>query len=146
MPGTTLYNFTQLKLEPVSNPDLARQIAVLLLESTTFTRGEILGEIANRPGVYKKFDPTENDGSEVPKAILAYDVVTDASGNPTGVTYPYPPFPSTSMPAYTRGDFDCAEITTAMGDAGALLAAAIATPGFGALVQGTVAAGIVRLG
>jgi hypothetical protein len=145
MPSTALYNFTQLKLEPVQNPDLARTIAVKLPASVTYSRGTILGELTATPGTYKKYDSGGADGSQVPKAILAYDVTTDASGHPTGVTYPYPPFPDISVPAYTRGEFDCATINTAMGDAGTLLQAALAA-GLGKLIQGTAAAGIVQIG
>jgi hypothetical protein len=144
MPSAILYNFTQLKMEPVTNPDLARTIAVLIKPSTTLTRGTILGEITLQPGVYTKYNPNASDGTNVAKAILAYDVVTDANGNPTGVTFPYPPFPSTSIPAYVSGEFDCATINTAMGDAGVLLADAIAA-GFGKLEQGTVASGTVKI-
>jgi len=145
MPSTALYQFTQLKLEPVSNPDLARQIAVKLKASTTYARGCVLSELTASPGTYDTYTPGAANGLQYPKAILAYDVITDASGNPTGVTYPYPPFPDLSVPAYSRGDFDCATITTAMGDAGAILQAAIAA-GLGHLIQGTAADGIVQIG
>lgn len=146
MPSTALNTFTQLKLEPLQNPDLARSIAVKLKASTTFTLGEILGEIAATPGIFAKYDPTANDGTEVPKGLAMYSCITDASGNPTGVTFPYPPFPEPSMPMYVRGEFDCALITAAMGDSGALLTAALGVPGFGALEYGTVAVGTMRLG
>lgn len=146
MPSTALNAFTQLKLEPVQNPDLARTIAVLLPASITYTRGTILGELVASPGTYKKYDPNGNDGTQVPKALLAYTVTTDSNGMPTGVTYPYPPFPGNSMPAYVRGDFDSATVTAAMGDAGALLAAALNAPGFGALIQGNSAVGMFRMG
>jgi hypothetical protein len=144
MPSTSLNTFTQLKLEPVQNPDLARTIAVLLKASTTFVRGEILGEISATPGKYAKYASGASDGTQIPKCILAYGTVTDSDGNPTLVTFPYL-LPSSSLPAYTRGEFDCATINTAMGDSGTLLAAAIAA-GLGHLIQGTVAAGIVQIG
>lgn len=146
MPSTPLYNFTNVKLEPVQNPDLARTIAVKLKASTVFTRGTILGELTAQPGVYAPYNPAGADGTQVPKAILAYDVTTDADGKPTGMTHPYPPFPDLSVPAYVRGEFDCATIDTAMGDAGAILSAALNVPGFGALEQGSATAGIFRLG
>lgn len=145
MPSTALNNFTQLKLEPVSNPDLARQIAVKLKASTTYTKGCILGELTATPGTYDTFVSGAADGTQIPKVILAYDVVTDASGNPTGVTYPYPPFPDLAVPAFSRGEFDCATIDTAMGDTGTILQAAI-TAGLGRLIQGSATAGIVQIG
>jgi hypothetical protein len=146
MPSTTLNAFTQLKLEPAQNPDLARTIAVLLKASTTYVRGCILGEIAASPGTYNTFNPNANDGTQLPKVLLAYSVITDSSGVPTNVTYPYGSASGSSMPAYSRGEFDCATIATAMGDSGALLAAALNVPGFGHLIQGTAAAGIVQIG
>lgn len=145
MPSTALYAFTQLKFEPVTNPDLARQIAVLLKPSTTFVRGEILGEISASPGVYAKFDPTANDGTQLPKGALAYSVVTNASGL-GAVSGAFPAVTDRSFPLWVRGDFDCALVATAMGDSGALLAAALQVPGFGALEQGTAAAGTFRIG
>lgn len=146
MPSTPLYAFPGLKLEPAMRPDSASTIAVLLNASETYTHGEILGELLASPGVYVKYNSAGQDGSQVPKALMVYDVVADSAGKPTGMTFPYPPFPDLSVPAYSNGYFDVATINDAMGDDGTLLAAALATAGFGALVQGTTAAGIVRLG
>jgi len=144
MPSTALYNFTQIKLEPVRNPDLARMISVPLKASTTFKRGTILGEITASK-LYAPYASGASDGTQVPKLILAYDCITDANGNPTGVTYPYPPFPGASMEAYARGEFDCATVNTAMGDSGTLLTAALAA-GLGHLVEGVVTTGSFIIG
>jgi hypothetical protein len=144
MPTSALYSFTQDMLVPVRNPDLARQQAVKLKASTTFVKGEILAEITATPGVYAKYNSAGNDGTEMPKCILAYGVVTDAAGLPTLIGGVYP-LPDLSVPAYTRGDFDCATIDTAMGDAGTLLLAAMAAANWH-LSAGTAAAGIVSIG
>jgi hypothetical protein len=141
MPGTALYNFTNVKLEAVMNPDLARTIAVKLKPSTTFARGTILGEITASPGVYGAYDHTANDGRQVAKCILAYDVTTDVNGNPTGITFPYPPWPDLSVPAYSSGYFSCADMANV-----AELAFALAQAGFARLIQGTATAGIFALG
>ncbi len=144
MPTTALYSFTQDVLTPVRNPDLAREQAVKLKASTTFTKGEILGELTATPGTYDKYNSGGADGTEQPKCILAYSVVTDANGLPTLLGGVYP-LPDNNVPAFTRGDFDCATIDTAMGDAGTLLSAAIAAANWH-LSAGTVAAGIVSIG
>jgi len=143
MPTSALYSFTQDMLVPVRNPDLARQQAVKLKASTTFTKGAILGEITATPGVYAKYDSAGNDGTQLPKCILAYSVVTDAAGLPTLLGGVYP-MPDNNVPAYTRGDFDCATIDTAMGDAGTLLTAAITAANWH-LSAGTPVAGIVSI-
>jgi hypothetical protein len=144
MPTSALYSFTQDMLVSSRNPDLARQQAVKLKASTTFVKGAILGEISATPGTYNTYDPNAVDGTQLPKCILAYGVVTDASGLPTLIGGVYP-LPDNNVPAFTRGDFDCATIDTAMGDAGSLLTAAIAAANW-RLTAGTAAAGIVSIG
>jgi hypothetical protein len=131
-------------LVPVRNPHLAAQQAVKLKASTTFVKGAILGEITATPGVYNTYDPNAVDGTQLPKCILAYGVVTDAAGLPTLIGGVYP-LPDNNVPAYTRGDFNVADIDTAMGDAGALLTAAIAAANWH-LSAGSVAAGILSIG
>jgi hypothetical protein len=144
MPTSALYSFTQDMLVPVRSPHLAAQQAVKLSRSTTYLKGCILGEVTATPGTYDTYDSTHNDGTELPKCILAYGVVTDADGLPTLIGGVYP-LPDNNVPAFTRGDFDCATIDTAMGDAGALLAAAIAAANWH-LSAGTPVAGIVSIG
>ena len=141
MPSTAIYDFTNVKLEPAMAPDLARTISVLLKPSTTFVKGTILGEITASPGVYTNYDHTQNDGTQVPKGILAYDVVTDAAGNPTGLTYPYPPWPDLGVPMYVKGFFNSADIWSATE-----LAQALTVAGWGALVQGNATTGVFRMG
>ena len=144
MPTTPQLTFTWLKLEPAKDADLARTQAVKLIPSTSFTRGEILGEIGTT-GVYAKFNPAANDGTQIPKCIIVYTVTTDASGVPSSNnTYPYPTFPDIAVPAYYRGTFDCALVTAAMGDAGTLLNAAIAA-GFGHFAEGDATIGTFTL-
>lgn len=144
MPTSALYSFTQDVLVPVRNPHLAAEQAVKLKASTAFTKGTILGEIAATPGVYNTFDPNAADGTQQPKCILSYSVTTDSNGLPTLLGGVYP-LPDNNVPAYTRGDFDCATIDTAMGDTGALLTAAIAAANWH-LSAGTATAGIVSIG
>lgn len=144
MPTTALFSFTQDVLVPVRNPDLAREQAVKLKASTTYVKGTILGELDATPGTYDTFDPNSALGNQVPKCILSYGVVTDANGLPTLIGGVFP-LPDNNVPAFTRGDFDCATINTAMGDAGALLAAAIVAANWH-LSAGTVVAGIVSIG
>lgn len=144
MPTSALYSFTQDVLVPVRNPHLAAEQAVKLKASTTYAKGTILGELSATPGTYDTFVPGAADGTEIPKCILAYAVTTDANGLPTLLGGVFP-LPDNNVPAYTRGDFDCATIDTAMGDAGTLLAAAIAAANWH-LSAGTTTAGIVSIG
>jgi len=144
MPTSALYSFTQDVLVPVRNPHLAAEQAVKLKASTTYAKGTILGELAADQGTYDTFNPNNADGTQLPKCILAYGVETDSNGLPTLIGGVYP-LPDNNVPAYTRGDFDCATIDTAMGDSGALLAAAIAAANWH-LSAGTATAGIVSIG
>lgn len=144
MPTTAVYSFTQDVLVPIRNPDLAREQGVKLKASTTYVKGTILGEQSANPGIYDTFAPGNNDGTQMPKCILAYGVTTDANGVPTLIGGLYP-LPDNNVPAFTRGDFDCATIDTAMGDTGALLTAAIAAANWH-LSAGTATAGIVSIG
>jgi hypothetical protein len=144
MPTTALYVFSQDMLVPVRNPDLARQQAVKLKASTTYLKGTILGEISATPGTYDTFAGGHSDGTQVPKCILAYSVTTDANGLPTLLGGVYP-LPDNNVPAWTSGEFDCATIDTAMGDSGALLAAALVAA-YWKLSAGTTVAGIVSIG
>lgn len=141
MPSTALNYFSNLKLEPVMRPDLAATVAVKLLASQTYVRGMILGEATPGSGTYQKYD---NSVVALPAVILAYSCITDASGNPTGVTFPYPAYPDTQVEAYTAGYFDIATINTAMGDAGTLLLAAMSesTANWGRIVNGSITAGV----
>jgi hypothetical protein len=142
MPTTYTNMFSQQKLEPVCDPDLARQRSVSLAPSQNLARGTVLGELSAAPGVYKAYSAAAADGSQVAKLILTYDVTVDANGNITltqsaGVTGG--PFGETvkSCPAYANGAFKTTDLVgldaTAMTDLGAHLE------------QGTLANGIVRI-
>lgn len=143
MPSTALYTFTGKKLESQIRSDLSPTMAVKLPASKTLTLGTILGELTATPGTFDTFDPNAANGLQVAKAILQYTVTTDADGLAT-IDGAFPSLPERSVPAYVGGYFDCATIDAAMGDAGTLLAAAIAS-GFGKLVEGTVVAGTVAI-
>lgn len=84
-------------------------------------------------GTFKAYTAGASDGSQAPKCILAYDCVTDASGN---ITWGGSEFGQTrkSAPAYFQGTFRTDEIV-------GLDAAALTALG-GHLVNGTVGFGI----
>ena len=83
MPTTAATIYSNHKLEPVYDPDLARQRAVAIAAIKTIARGTILGELTASPGVYSAYVSSNTDGTQVAKAICAYDITTDASGNVT---------------------------------------------------------------
>lgn len=124
------------RLTPLMDPGAARCIDVGLAASTTYAAGTVLGEVTATPGRYRAYASGNVDGSQVARVILQYACVTDASNNITwvgewGQT-------TKAIPAYYAGVFSTADLTGL--DAGAV------TNLGGALVEGTVSAGIVRFG
>lgn len=103
---------------------------------TTTTAGS-----AGQPGTFKAYASGNTDGSQTPRAILAYDASTDASGNITwgaaagssewNATQPY-------VPAYFQGTF-------ATGDLTGLDATALTNQPPWHLISGTVTNGILVL-
>jgi hypothetical protein len=107
-----VHTFTGQKLEPYMNPDQARTIAVKIAPSQTLTKGTVLGRIT-ASNLWKAYNNGNADGSEVARAILQYDVVTDAGGlhyygtqasSEQGQGEP-------SVPAYITGDFFGTDLT-----------------------------------
>jgi hypothetical protein len=114
MPTSAAKTFTGLSLVPVyPEPPSPRQ-PVSLVASVTLARGTVLGELTATPGRFKAYASGNADGSEVPKCILEYDVVVDASNNISiagsggtgefGETFK-------SVPAFFGGAFKTSELT-----------------------------------
>lgn len=140
MPTVNLNTFSQLKLEPAMYPESARMIAAAFQAGQTIARGTLLGELTASPGTYVPYAHGGADGSQVPKAIAAYDIVTDANGMITNLSGPSYPGYSRYAPVYYSGVFNCGDIY------GTELQYALASPGFGSLIQGSATAGMFRMG
>lgn len=140
MPTTATWIFGGVKLEPFRDPESAQLMNVKIPASTTIAKGTVLGEITASPGVFKAYNNANVDGSEVARAIMCYDVISDASGNITigsqvgggmfGETFPY-------CPVYRSGEFKTTDLT-------GLDAAGVTD--LGRLVSGSVADGVLRIG
>jgi hypothetical protein len=108
MPATYTNAFNNAGLQPIYEPDRAVQHHVKLGNSLTLAKGTVLGQIT-ASGLWIAYASGAADGSQIPRAVLAYDCVTDGSGNVTigggqqGETYP-------TAPAYYVGDFDVTEL------------------------------------
>lgn len=137
MPTAAFDTYTGGPLTPFFRPELASVQNVKLPNSTTLVKGTVLGEITASPGSFKAYATGNVDGSQIPKAVLQYDVTVDASGNHTwgggqlGETRPY-------APVYFAGFFSTLDLTGF--DAGASTAAGWR------MVSGTVADGVTALG
>lgn len=123
------------RLDPVFNPEDAKEIDVALAASLTYVKGTVLGEVTATPGTFKPYASGNVDGSEIPKLILRYACVTDASGNITllgeqGQTYK-------AVPAFMNGFFKTSELTGMDANAVTKLGAA--------LVSGNLTTGIIRI-
>ena len=90
-------------------PELAREMSVNLVASTTYAKGTVLGEVAATPGLFGPYVAGHTDGTQNPKAILEYACVTDGSGNislPGEWTGSSP-----AAPVYIGGYFRAEELT-----------------------------------
>jgi hypothetical protein len=104
-----VHTFSGDKLQPAMNPDLARTVSVKIVPSKTLAKGTVLGRVAASNLWDAYVDTTTTDPA---RAILAYDVVTDAGGlhyyggqasSEQGQGEP-------SVPAYINGDFFDADL------------------------------------
>ena len=126
--------YTGTKLEPYMDPEGAVTESVVFAVSATIAKGTVLGIVTS--GLkWSTYNDALSSGLEVARGIAMYDFTTDSSGNvtiggDTGITY-------LSVPIYLAGTFKTAELT-------GLDAAAVAD--LGRLVEGTVAAGVLRIG
>ena len=144
MSNTAVNTFGNQKLEPyyAGVPHVLE--SVKLPASVSYPKGTLLGELTATPGTFSAYAAANTDGSQFPKAILPYDVTTDASGNasiaglaPFGLVAATP-----TVPAYFKGAFRSEELRQT--GAGAIDAGAVAGP-YMKLINGTVAAGAVEL-
>lgn len=107
-----VHTFTGKKLEPIMNPDQARTITVKIAASKTLTAGTVLGRI-DADNTWQAYVDAAVDGSGVARALLQYDVMTDATGKHFiggQASSEQGPF-ELSVPAYDRGDFLVADLT-----------------------------------
>lgn len=81
MPNAATNTYTSLKLEPAIHPDDA-VIHGLPLTSGSYSRGQVLGKVT-ATGKYAPYDDALSDGRQVARAIAAYAMTVDASGNIT---------------------------------------------------------------
>jgi hypothetical protein len=143
MPTAAITTWNNKKLEPYYRPDEAVLVHVKLPASVNYDRGTCLGEITATPGTFGAYATGNSDGTETLRAILPYDVSTDASGNITYVNtngVAGGEFGQThlTVPVYIRGFFHTADLV-------GLDAAGIADAS-ARLVHGTASDGVLGLG
>ena len=144
MSNTAVNTFGNQKLEPYYSGTPHVLESVKLPASVTYPRGTLLGELTATPGTFSAYAAANTDGSQFPKAILAYDVSTDASGNaliaglaPFGLLAATP-----SAPAYFNATFRSEDLKQT--GAGAIDANAVTGP-YMRIISGTIAAGVVKI-
>lgn len=120
-------------------------VAAMTVDYTSITGGGSIVIATPVPGgagagTHRAFDATGTDGRQVAKAILAYDVTTDSSGNHYIAGSAAGEFgaPSMGVPAYLEGYFATEKLTT-------FTAAALASNPSWHLVDGTIAKGVVKI-
>jgi hypothetical protein len=136
MPNTFSNQYGNQGLIPVFDHGMkAEQHRIKLGNSLTVAKGTVMGQIT-ATGLWIPYLTGAADGSQIPKCVLTYDTVTDASGNHTigggqqGETY-------LDTPAYFGGDFNAADLTGL--DAGAL------TAGKWIQLWGSITTGVIRM-
>ena len=116
MPTTPINVYSVQKLEPLFDPDYARQRAAGIGPSLTIARGTLLGEVSATPGVFAPYAGTNTDGTQTPKLICAYDITTDSSSNVTlsataGQTGAFAPGDAgKTVPTYVSGVFRSSDL------------------------------------
>src|SRR5207244_2200170 len=90
-------------------------VAAMTVDYTNITGGGSLAIAtlvggAAASGTHRQFDATGTDGRQFARAILAYDVTTDASGNHYFATTAASEFGNywQTVPAWIEGHFECA--------------------------------------
>jgi hypothetical protein len=145
MATSPIATYTNQKLEPFQNPDLAREIQVRFAAGVAnIPKGTILGEITASPGVFRPYASGNVDGSQNPRAIARYDMQIDGAGlitlSPTAAQSGGDRGEKhRSAPAFVRGDFRTTDLV-------GLDATALTNSPQWKLVQGSVADGILAIG
>lgn len=140
MPTAPIYTHGMGRLEPFYAADKALEQAVNLAPSLTLAKGTVLGELTATPGTFKAYASGNSDGSQVPKCILRYDAVSDASGNitlgsgPAGTTE-HAGMTVKAVDAFFSGYFKASELV-------GLDAAGLTAMG-GHIVSGSITTGVV---
>lgn len=115
-------------------------IPVLLAPNQDLKAGTILGQRSSDLR-FVPFNPEATDGSEQPRGILHYHVITDADGRVTGRYFGMLGLGLDCGPLYTNM-YICGIFRTQ--DLDGDLNAAIATGQFGRIVQGTEDSGLFK--
>jgi hypothetical protein len=112
MPTTASITFGGQKLEPYDRPQDAQIVNLKLGASLTLAKGTVLGRIT-ASNLWKAYANGNSDGSEVARAILQYDVATDANGKHYFGTSAASEHGQshTAVPAYISGNFRVADLT-----------------------------------
>lgn len=140
MPTSPIQTWGMGRLDPHMDAEKAQEQAVNLIPNTTFVKGTVLGELTATPGTFKAYATGNVDGSQIPKCILRYDCVTNATGfitlggGPAG-TSEHPGETTRSIDAFFSGVFKTTELTGL--DAGGLTAMG------GHLISGILSNGVV---
>lgn len=126
--------YTGTKLEPYEDPEGAVVRSVLFGNSLTIAKGTVLG-IVTTGEKWAAYANANSNGTEVARGIAMYDFTTDGSGKVTiggdsSVTFD-------TAPIYVSGTFLISELTGL--DANAVT-------DFGRIIEGTISAGILRIG
>jgi hypothetical protein len=119
-------------------PGRACRTKVKLPPGVSYPHGTVLAERPGTPGVYVPYRPGAPDGTGLARLLLEFDCGTDEAGNVTqgsmtpgsmDVTFP-------TADAFFEGEFYTTELV-GLDD--------VAVAQLGSLIQGTVAAGVLRL-
>lgn len=144
MPLAALDTYLLGGLMPAFNAEDALTQAFGLKPSTTFRKGDAVGEITATPGVLGLYASGNSDGTENPRGLMEFDCVVDASGNIAFTTaVAVEQFGQTRLtaPVWIEGYFNTADLPQS--GAGSLDAAGLAK--LGRQVNGTLVAGVIHV-
>lgn len=139
MPTAATTTFTQSKVVPFINPNLAAVKDIKIGASKTLVAGTIMAQVTATPGVYDAYATGGAGGLGTPLGILMYDVTTDSNGVITSISGPFAVGQADmNVPMWYAGVFKCDDIH------GDTVAHAI-TDGLGKIIEGDSLTGLWRI-
>ena len=141
MPATPVQIYSANRLDPLFDPDRAREMPIGLRAGDTPAAGTVMGEVTATPGTYRAYATGNVDGSQNPSCILRYGVtsVVAATAPDIGVIISYLGdygYTAKVVPAFYHGVFATQQLVG--------MDATVAGKLAGVILEGSYTAGILQ--
>ena len=75
-----VFTYSGQYLQPAYSRPVATKHSINLVPNAVYPVGTVLGEVTATPGTYKAYAAGSSDGSQIPKCLLIFPCITDATG------------------------------------------------------------------